>query len=291
MSRLIIQVVTTGLTLGSVYAVVALGFVVIYQATRVLNFAHGEILMLGAMIGLVLHTVAGIPYWPTFIIVLALVALVGMLVERIAYRPLMTSPLSTVIMATAAVGQIIRSLVRLFRAEELSFFPPMFSMQPLIFGPIVISRLNIGIVVIAVLLVVGFVLLFHYTTLGTAMRGTSQNQVAAWLVGISVPKMFSVIWAISAALAAAAGLLIAPLVLVRPDMGVIAIKAFVGAVLGGFNSLAGAVVGSLLLGVVENLIGVFLSNAFKDVIVFGLLIVVLLVRPTGLLGTPEHRRV
>jgi branched-chain amino acid transport system permease protein len=291
MSRLLIQVVTTGLTLGSVYAIVALGFVVIYQATRALNFAHGEILMLGAMIGLVLHTAAGIPYWPTFIIVLLLVAAVGMLVERVAYRPLITSPLSTVIMATAAVGQVIRSLVRLFRAEELSFFPPMFSMQPLILGPVVVSRLNIGIIAIAILLVVGFVLLFHYTALGTAMRGTSQNQVAAWLVGISVPRMFSVIWAISAALAAAAGLLIAPLVLVRPDMGVIAIKAFVGAVLGGFNSLAGAVVGSLLLGVVENIIGVFLSNAFKDVIVFGLLMIVLLVRPTGLLGTPEHRRV
>ncbi len=291
MPRLVLQAVTSGLTLGSVYAIVALGFVVIYQATRVLNFAHGEIVMLGAMIGLILHTGAGLPYWPTFVVVLMLVALVGMLIERVAYRPLMGSPLSTVIMATAAVGQIIRSVVRLLRAEELSFFPPMFSMQPLVLGPVVVTPLNIGITLIAVMLVIGFAALFYYTTLGTAMRGTSQNQVAAWLVGISVPRMFSMIWGISAALGAAAGLLIAPLVLVRPDMGVIAMKAFVGAVLGGFNSLAGAIVGSLLLGVLENLIGVFISNAFKDVIVFGILILVLLVRPSGLLGKPELQRV
>ena len=164
-------------------------------------------------------------------------------------------------------------------------------MQPLIFGPVVISRLNIGIVVIAVLLVAGFVLLFHYTTLGTAMRGTSQNQTAAWLVGISVPKMFSVIWALSAALAAAAGLLIAPLVLVRPDMGVIAIKAFVGAVLGGFNSLFGCLIGGLILGLLEIFGGVYFGGLFKDITAFVLLMFILLVRPHGIFGTAEARRV
>ncbi|HXF83173.1 MAG TPA: branched-chain amino acid ABC transporter permease [bacterium] len=291
MSGLLLQTIVSGLTLGSIYAIVALGFVVIYQATRVLNFAHGEVLMLGAMIGLVLHTQVGFPYWPTFFVVLIAVALVGLLVERTAYAPLASSPLSTVIMATAAVGQIIRSGVRIVQAEQLSFFPPMFSLEPIVIGPVVITRLNLGIAAIAVGLVAIFGLLFYATTLGTAMRGTSQNPTAAWLVGIDVHRILSLIWALSAALAAAAGLLIAPLVLVRPDMGVIAIKAFVGAVLGGFNSLPGAVVGSLLLGVIENLVGVFLTNAFKDVVVFGILIAVLLIRPSGVLGRPEARRV
>ncbi len=281
----------SGLTLGSIYALVALGFVVIYQATRTLNFAHGEIVMLGAMIGLVLHLGVGLGYWLTFAAVLVIVAAAGMVVERAAYRPLIRAPASTVIMSTAAAGQIIRSGVRILRTEELSFFPPMFSLDPVRLGPVVVTRLNLGITIIAILLVVVFAAFFRYTSLGTAMRATSQNQTAAWLVGISVPRMFSLIWAVSAALAAGAGLLIAPLVLVRPDMGVIAIKAFVGAVLGGFNSLAGAVVGGLLLGVLETLIGLFLTSAFKDVVVFGLLIAVLLIRPSGLLGRREFTRV
>jgi branched-chain amino acid transport system permease protein len=291
MRDLVLQAVASGLTLGSIYALVALGFVVIYQATRTLNFAHGEVMMLGAMMGLVLLTGTGIGYWPAFALVLVLAALVGLIIERVAYRPLARAPASTVIMSTAAVGQIIRSGVRILRTEELSFFPPTFSLEPVRLGPVVVTRQNVGITVIAILLVGAFTAFFRFTTTGTAMRATSQNQTAAWTVGISVPRMFSLIWAASAVLAAAAGLLIAPLVLVRPDMGVIAIKAFVGAVLGGFNSLAGAVVGGLLLGVVETLIGVFVTSAFKDVVVFGLLIALLLVLPSGLLGQREAGRV
>jgi branched-chain amino acid transport system permease protein len=291
MAALVLQAIASGMTLGSIYALVGLGFVVIYQATRTLNFAHGEIVMLGAMIGLVVHVDAGLGYWPTFAVVLAAVAVGGLLIERVAYRPLLQAPAATVIMSTAAVGQIVRSGVRILRTEELSFFPPMFPLDPVAIGPVVVTRLNLGITAISVLLVVLFAAFFRYTRVGTAMRATSQNRTAAWLVGISVPRMFGLIWAASAMLGAAAGLLIAPLVLVRPDMGVVAIKAFVGAVLGGFNSLTGAVVGGLLLGVVETLVGVFLTSAYKDVVVFGLLIAVLLVRPAGLLGRPEVGRV
>ncbi|MGQ0568620.1 MAG: branched-chain amino acid ABC transporter permease [Armatimonadota bacterium] len=291
MRDLVLQAIASGLTLGSIYALVALGFVVIYQATRTLNFAHGEVMMLGAMIGLVLLTAAGIGYWPTFAAVLVAAAGVGLVIERVAYRPLTRAPASTVIMSTAAVGQIIRSGVRIIRTEELSFFPSPFGFEPIRLGPVVVTMQNVGITVVAILLVVVFAAFFRFTATGIAMRATSQNQTAAWLVGISVPRMFSLIWAVSAVLGAAAGLLIAPLVLVRPDMGVIAIKAFVGAVLGGFNSLAGAVVGGLLLGVVETLIGVFVTSAFKDVVVFGLLIALLLVLPSGLLGRREAGRV
>lgn len=291
MAALVLQAIASGMTLGSIYALVGLGFVVIYQATRTLNFAHGEIVMLGAMIGLVVHVGGGLGYWPTFAVTLAVVAVGGLVIERVAYRPLLQAPAATIIMSTAAVGQIVRSGVRILRTEELSFFPPMFPLDPVAIGPVVVTRLNLGITAISVLLVVLFAGFFRYTRVGTGMRATSQNRTAAWLVGISVPRMFGLIWAVSAMLGAAAGLLIAPLVLVRPDMGVIAIKAFVGAVLGGFNSLTGAVVGGLLLGVVETLIGVFLTSAYKDVVVFGLLIAVLLVRPSGLLGRPEAGRV
>jgi branched-chain amino acid transport system permease protein len=291
MMGVVLQAIASGITLGSIYALVGLGFVVIYQATRTLNFAHGEVLMLGAMAGLVLHTELKVGYWATFAAVLMLIAVAGLVIERVAYRPLVRAPATTVIMSTAAVGQIIRSTVRILRTEELSFFPPVFSLEPFRIGPMVVTRLEIGITGIAVLLVVVFTLFFRYTTVGTAMRATSQNQTAAWLVGISVPRTFSLIWAISAALAAGAGMLIAPLVLVRPDMGIVAVKAFVGAVLGGFNSLAGAVVGGLLLGVVETLIGVYVTSAFKDVVVFALLVVVLLVRPSGVIGRQEVLRV
>ena len=285
------QVVVSGLTIGSLYALTALGFAIIFRATGVVNFAQGEMMMIGAMFALVLFRDYHLGYVASFVLALGAAWIFGALVERVAYRPLLNAPVFTVILSTVAVGQILRSGVRIVRGDELALFPPILSGQPFTFMGISLTLLNIGIVVISLVFLAGFTAFFRWTRIGWAMRATAQNKEAAALVGVSVPMVFSVSWGISAALAAAAGILVAPLITITPDMGVIGIKGFIGAIMGGYNTLSGAVVGGFLLGVLENVTGVYISSTFKDVVTFCVLIAMVMVRPAGLLGTPETRRV
>lgn len=288
---LFLKVVLTGLTLGSIYGLVALGYVIVYKATKVLNFALGDTVMMGALVALVLHVDQELPYVATVLIVLGLATLLGVIIERVASRPLLTAPHFAIILATAAIGEIMRSIARIWRGQETSYFPPILSRTPVMVGEIPISPLGMGIVGISIGVVFVFLAFFRYTNLGKSMRAASQNLDLASLIGIDGPRTFSVLWGVSAAFAAVAGILIAPLVLITPEMGVIANKAFVAAVLGGFTSIPGAVVGGLLWGVLENLVGVYISTAFKDVVAFAVLVVVLLVRPAGLFGEVERTRV
>lgn len=284
------QVIVSGLTLGSIYALTALGFVIIFRATAVVNFAQGEMMMVGAILALVLHHDYRLGYVPAFLLALVAAWLLGVLLERLAYRPLIHAPVFTVILSTVAVGQMLRSGVRIVRGQELSLFPPILSAEPFSWMGVRMTPLNLGIVAISLLLLVVFVAFFRWTRVGWSMRATAQNKEAAALVGVSVPRVFSLSWGISAVLAAAAGILLAPLIIITPDMGVIGIKGFAAAILGGFNSLPGAVLGGFLLGVLENLAGVYVSSAFKDVVTFFALLAVLTVRPAGILGKPETRR-
>ena len=289
---LFLQVIVSGLTLGSLYALVGMGFVLIYKATGILNFCQGEMVTVGGIAAIILHLESGLPYWPTFVGVVVLGGILGWLIERLACHPLRNAPIVTVILATVAVGAIIRSSIRIFHGQELSLFPPLFSTKPFqVAGVVTLTPLNLGIVGIALALMVGFSLFFQYTRVGKGMRATSQNRDAAALVGISVSKTHRRIWALSSALAATGGILLAPLLVVTPDMGVIAIKGFAGAILGGFTAISGAVLGGFLLGVIENLAGVYIASEMKDVVSFLVLLLVLLVRPTGLLVTARRRRV
>lgn len=280
--QLFSQVILSGLTLGSLYALVGLGFVIIYKSTGVVNFAHGEMLMLGAMIALYLHMDLAVPLLPAILGAIALTAIAGAIVERVAFRPLRAAPIITVILATVALAQIIRAGVRIIRGPEVSRFPALFSTEPLTVLGVTMTPLNLSIIVVSLLLVVAFVLFFRQTKLGKGMEATSQNREAATLVGISVDRTFALIWAIGAALAAAAGILLAPLIIITPDMGLIGIKGFIGAVLGGFTSIPGAVAGCFLLGVIENVGGVYVAGSMKDVISFAVLLLVLWFRPSGL---------
>lgn len=287
----IAQIVVSGLTIGAVYALVGLGFVIIYLATKTLNFAHGEVLMLGAIIGLQLHGVWGLGYWTTFLTVMLALGFLGVLIERVAYRPLARAPITTVILATAAVGAIIRSAVRITQEQQISYFPPMLSTEPFQLAGVSLTPLDLGIVGIGLGFVLTFTVLFRYSSIGRAMRAVSENPDAASLVGIKVSRVNALTWAIASAFGAVAGLLVAPILLITPDMGVIAIKGFVAAIIGGFSSPGGAIVGGLLLGVVENLIGVYISTSYKDVFTFLLLLAILFVRPAGLFGKVGGRRV
>jgi branched-chain amino acid transport system permease protein len=284
------QVIVSGLTLGSIYALTALGYVIIFRSTAVVNFAQGEMMMVGAILALTLHKDFGLGYVAAFAIALVGASVLGVVMERLAYRPLVAAPIFTVILSTIAVGQMLRSGVRVLRGQELSLFPPILSTEPFSLAGIRLTPLNLGITVIALLLLGAFVVFFRRTRIGWAMRATAQNREAAALVGVSVPRVFSMSWGIAAALAAAGGILLAPLIIITPDMGIIGIKGFIAAILGGFSSLPGAVVGGIVLGILENLAGVYISSAFKDVVTFCALLAVLIVRPAGLLGKPEVRR-
>jgi branched-chain amino acid transport system permease protein len=289
--ELLSQVVLSGLTVGSLYALVGLGFVIIFKSTGVLNFAHGEMLMLGAMIALYLHMDLTLAFLPAIAVAVIVTSMFGALVERIAFRPLRMAPVITVILATVAVGQMIRSAVRIIRGPEVSRFPSLFPTEPFSFMGVTMTPMSLGIIIVSVLLVIGFVLFFHKTKLGKGMQATSENREAAMLVGISVNQTFSLIWAIGAALAAAAGILLAPLIIITPDMGLIGIKGFIGAVLGGFLSIPGAVTGGFLLGVIENLAGVYIESSMKDAVSFAVLVLVLWLRPSGLFARSGAARV
>ncbi len=288
--ELLAQVVISGLTLGSLYALVGLGFVVIYRATKVVNFAQGEMLMLGAMAALYFHADLSLPYSLAFLFAVICCGVFGAVLERIAYRPLLNAPVITLILATVAVGQMMRAAVRILRGSEVSRFPSVLPAEPFLIAGVAVTPLSLSIIVIALLLVGGFMLFFRKTRIGKGMEATSENREAALLVGISVNRTFSLIWAISSGLAAAAGVLLAPLIIITPEMGTIGIKGFIGAILGGFTSIPGAIAGCFLLGVIENLGGVYVASSMKDVIAFCVLVLVLTVRPQGLFGSEESKR-
>jgi branched-chain amino acid transport system permease protein len=288
--ELFAQVVVSGLTLGSLYALVGLGFVVIYRATGVVNFGHGEMLMLGAMAALVLHVDMGVAYVFAFLIAVSGAGVLGAVLERVAYRPLRFAPEVTVIIATVAVGQIIRAGVRVVRGSEVSRFPSPFSTEPFSVAGVTLTPVSLGITGTSILLVLLFLVFFRRTRLGKGMQATAQNRDAATLVGVSVNQTFMLTWAIGSALAAVAGILLAPLIIITPDMGIIGVKGFIGAILGGFASIPGSVAGGFLLGVIENVGGVYIAGEMKDAIAFVVLLLVLFLRPQGLFGKPESKR-
>jgi branched-chain amino acid transport system permease protein len=288
--ELLSQVLISGITLGSLYALVGLGFVVIYRATKVVNFAQGEMLMLGAILALYFHSDLRLPYIIAFLLAVVLCALFGVALERIAYRPLLNAPVVTLILATVAVGQMIKAGVRILRGSEVSRFPSILSAEPFTVAGVSMTPLSHSIITISLMLVAAFMLFFRKTKLGKSMEATSENRDAALLVGISINRTFSLVWALGSALAAAAGILLAPLIIITPDMGTIGIKGFIGAILGGFTSIPGAIAGCFLLGIIENLGGVYIASSMKDVISFCALLLILAVRPQGLFVADIRKR-
>jgi len=291
MTLLLAQLILSGLVLGAIYALIALGYVIIYKATSVVNFAQGEAVMVGAYIGLSVYSFMHLPVPLVFAITMAVAALLGVIIERVAYRRLVGAPVISLIIATLAVGLILRNVVRLIFGPNVYPFPPLIANRPLRFAGLVTTPQNLLILGVSVTCMVLLFLYFRLTKWGKAMRAVSQNGTAAVLMGISVRKVFSMIWALSAALGALAGVLLAPLLVVNPDMGWIALKAFVVAILGGFQSLPGAVLGGFALGILENLAGFYIGSAVKDIVAYVVLIAILIARPTGLFAERTGKRV
>ena len=289
---MLLQLILSGLAQGSIYALVALGMTVVFRATGVVNFAHGEFFMLGAFAVYVLVQIAGLPFAAAAPIAILLLFFTGKLVERLLVRSIALSPHIILAMMTVAVSYLFRGLARVLWGREVLPMPPVFSLPPLEFGDLIVTPQDLIIGGITLVLVAAFFVFFHRTKYGRIAQAASATPRGATLVGINVDRFSGNMWGVAAALGAVAGILVAPITLLYPDMGAqVLIRAFAAMTLGGFGNLGGAVLGGLLMGVLEQLAGGYVSSALIDIFAYIVIIAVLLVRPQGLLGRAELQRV
>ncbi len=289
----VLQQLINGISLGSIYALIALGYTMIYGIIKLINFAHGDIYMVGAYIGFFSITQAGLGVIPSLMISLVTTGVLGMAVERIAYRPLRHAPRISVLITAIGVSFFLEYTSMYFVSPTPRTFPALFGDVAVDFMGIVINGQQMLILGITAILMVVLTYIVQRTKTGKAMRATSFDTETAELMGINSDRIISITFGIGSALAAVAGVLVGIYYnSIDPLMGIMpGLKAFVAAVLGGIGILPGAVVGGLILGVVEALVSGFLSSTFRDAAAFAILILVLLVRPTGLFGKNTKEKV
>ncbi|MEW6267513.1 MAG: branched-chain amino acid ABC transporter permease [Thermodesulfobacteriota bacterium] len=293
--HILLQLLAGGLIVGGIYGLIALGFVIIYKSTTVVNFAQGDVMMVGAYFCYYLIAGYKIPFIPAFVITLLFSAALGVLVEFLMLRPMVGEPVFSVIMITVGLSTLLRSIVGLVWGHDHIPFPTPFSDQTLDLGGLMVTPAEITTFVAAVGLFILFGLFFKYTKLGLATRATAFDQRYAFLMGISVRRIFSLAWILASVVASIGGVFLAGLGGLDPNMSLIGLKVFPAVVLGGLDSIAGAVLGGLVIGVAENLAGGYLSpwlgSGIKELSGFFVLLVVLMFKPYGLFGKAEIIRV
>lgn len=289
----LLQLVISGMAQGCIYGLIALGFVLIYKATETVSFAQGDLMMLGAFAGLAGMTVLGFPFWLSVLSAITAMALLGLLTERLAIRPILGQPAFSIVMLTIGLGYVGRGLITMIPAigTETHTLPVPYKNQTWNVGQLVLSAEQMVVIVVTAVLCAALFALFKYSRLGIAMQAASQNQLAAYYMGIPVKRLNGLVWALAAAVAAIAGLLLAPITFVHANMGFIGLKAFPAAVVGGFGSLPGAIVGGLIIGVVESLAGFYLPEGFKDIAAYVVVLLMLMVKPNGLFGEKLRKKV
>jgi branched-chain amino acid transport system permease protein len=288
---IVLQLVLNGLAVGCIYGLVALGFVLIYKATELVNFAQGDFMMLGAFTCYMFVIWYGLGYWLAFALAVAAVALFGAALDATVLRRVLGQPQFAVVMLTIGLGAIFRSFASITWGSEIYTLPTPFSAKATMIRGVSVSHEYVAIIVGTVVLCAALFVFFRRTRVGVAMQAASQNQLAAYYMGIPVKRMFSLIWAISAGVAAIAGVLLAPVSLIDINLGFIGLKAFAAAVLGGFGSIPGALVGGVTIGLIELLSGAYLPHGFKDVAAYVVLLLVLAIRPQGMFGTVGRKKV
>ena len=287
----IIQLLISGVSQGCVYGLIALGFVLIYKATEMVNFAQGDVMMLGAYVAITFTSIWGWPYYWAVPATLLVMAGVGILLERLLFRPMIGEPHFAVLMLTIGLGFVLRALAGAIWGSEPRALQMPYVGDVLRMGEVVVGYENLAIIAGTALLCLLMWLFFRFTTVGLAMQAASQNQLAAFYVGIPVKRIFMLVWALSAVIAAIAGILTAPVSLVDPLIGFVEKKAFAAAIVGGFGSMPGAILGGLLVGIVEQLAGLYLPPGFADMSAYVLLLVMLVIRPQGLFATMQKKKV
>jgi branched-chain amino acid transport system permease protein len=286
------QLIASGLALGSIYALLALSLVLINKSTDVVNFAQGEMAMFGTFICFALLTKAGMPLIAVLVLAAPIGALLGLATERIAIRPLQGAPQVNALIATIGLWMIFHHSAGWIWGYDPVRFPSLFPSDPLNVLGARVAQNSLGIIGVSVLVMILLYLFFAYTRTGIAMRAASMNRRAAQLMGVEVQKVGLLAWALATAISVVSGFLIAPLTFLDFEMMfAVLLKAFAGAILGGFNNLPGAVAGCLLVGVLESLFAAYVSTAFKDTFAFCIIIAVLMLRPQGLFTRPLEAKV
>ena len=288
-----LQQMINGLSLGSIYALVALGYTMVYGIIRLINFAHGDIYMLGAYIGFIVTTKLGLGFFPALVISMAGCALIGVTIERIAYKPLRNATRITALITAIGVSYFLEAGTQRVMGAGVQTFPNVLANETIMFGDVRISTQQIVIFSVTIVLMVALTFLVNKTKVGRAMRAVSVDPDAARLMGVNVDATISFTFAIGSALAGAAGVLVGLYYnSINPLMGMLpGIKAFIAAVFGGIGIIPGAMLGGFFIGVVETLVAGYWSSLWKDAVVYLILIVILIVKPAGLLGKNVKEKV
>jgi len=289
----ILQFFVNGIIMGGIYALIALGFVLIYKASKVLNFAQGDLVMVGAFSFLALYNV--LPIWLAVLISIALAGLMGFLIEKSILRPLIGEPILSVIMVTLGLSYLMRGIVLTLFGPEIKPFPQFVS-GSIKLGDVIIPTIYLIGFVISIAVIVVFLIFFKKTVIGITMRAVADDQVAAMSLGVSVEKIFAISWAISAIVATIGGILLGNIFGgVNPDISYIGLKVFAVVILGGLDSVIGAIVGGIIIGICESVGGGLLEpivgGGFKDVIPLIVMLFIMTVKPYGLFGTERIERV
>ncbi len=292
-----LQLLVNGMVVGSIYALVALGFVVIYKSSSILNFAQGEFLMLGAYVCLAtMTTSAHVPFWAAFLLTLAFSVALGLLLERVALRPMIGEPVISVIMLTLGLSAVLRAVVQGIWGTDTRPFPQILPPDPVHLGPFPVSQGYLWSVGAVAVLLVAFGVFFKYSRPGIAMRATAFSQQVALSMGISVRRIFALSWSIAAVVSAVGGVLLGAVRGgVDGSLAVFGLKVVPVVILGGLDSVLGAIVGGISIGILENLSGGYLDPVFgggvKEVAPFVALVLILMVKPYGLFGKIKIERV
>ena len=288
-----LQIIISGIAQGCIYGLIALGVVLIYKATETVSFAQGELMMLGAFIGLIVMSSLGFPFWLAFAAAVLAMGAFGVVLERLVIRPILGQPAFSIVMLTIGIGYVARGAITKVPGigTETHTLPVPYKDQVWNVGTLVLNVEQMVIIAATVLLSAALYAMFRYSKLGVAMQAASQNQLAAYYMGIPVKRLNGLVWGLAAAVAAVAGLLLAPITFVHANMGFIGLKAMPAAVVGGFGSLPGAIVGGLIIGVVESMSGFYLPEGFKDIAAYVVVLIMLVVKPNGLFGEKLRKKV
>ena len=291
----ILQYLINGISIGSVYAIIALGYTMVYGIAKMLNFAHGDIIMVGAYISFCVTNYLGLPAFVSVLAAMAVCTLLGIVIEKLAYMPLRGTPSLAVLITAIGVSYFLQNGAQLIWGSAPKNFASIVPLKPIFLadGELVITGEVIVTILASVLIMVGLTLFTTKTKIGKAMRAVSEDRAAAQLMGISVNNTISMTFAIGSALAAIAGVLLCSTVpTLQPTTGAMpGIRAFTAAVFGGIGSIPGAMLGGILLGIIETFSKAYISTQFSDAIVFSVLIIILLVKPAGLLGKQIQEKV
>ena len=286
-----LQLVISGIAVGLLYGFIGMGFAMIYRATGVVNFAQGELMMLVAYVAFTLAGTFKLGFWPLLLASVVVSVILGLLVEVLLIRPMLGQPVFSTVMVTIGLAVIIRSVVVLIWGADPMPLSTGLSKEPIRIGPAGVYPAQLYALGIMAAVVAGLWAFFRYSRVGIAMRATANLQTVALLMGINVKRIFALSWALSAGLAAIAGVLVGVIYDLEPGMWLVGLRSFPAVILGGLDSVFGAALGGILIGVAENMSEGYIGRGMKEIAGFLLILIVLMVRPYGLFGKPDIERV